>query len=583
MAETGAIRAGGAFVEIFAKDAALMKGLNASAAKFKAWGATLTKVGMQVAKVGVAASAALFGTLKVFADQGDSLAKMSQRTGISVEALSELGYAADQSGTSIDNLEKSVRKMQQGLTNAVDDGGAAAEAFTRLGLSVEDLQRLNPEQQFLAVAEQLAKVQDPTLKAALAVDLFGKSGTEMLPMLADGAEGIDALRKRARDLGLTMSTEAAFGAVAFGDNMADVWKQVKKVTFEIGAALAPTLKDLIGRFQQSLTGVIRWVKENQGLVSIALKVAAGIVAVGVSLVTVGYIFKAASLAISAVAVALGLLTNPIAVAGAAIVGLGAIVLKESGAFATLAEDATEAFDGIKAALESGDMGKAVAVAWAFIKLEWQRGVEAVKGLWFGFIESIEVAWANAVEFISGAASSWFANAVDGLNEIGRMVGLIDDATANATSNVLQSDDARRQQAIADAGQAAREAAVARGQAALADAEENLRRAKAALTKEAKEATEMAAKSPFKDSSSLAGGPGGYTSDGEDMIGVLRNLSTKGIFNPQAIQSLQGGGPQAKPQEKAAKALERLVGVAEEQEAIQRRTLRAIENLNTGFA
>jgi hypothetical protein len=71
--------------------------------------------------------------------------------------------------------------------------------------------------QFKVIGDNLAKVTDATTKASLAIDVFGKSGTQLLPLLADGEKGLQALEDRARDLGLTFSQEDADAATKFGD------------------------------------------------------------------------------------------------------------------------------------------------------------------------------------------------------------------------------------------------------------------------------------------------------------------------------------------------------------------------------
>jgi hypothetical protein len=90
VADTRGIRAGRAFVELGVSDK-LSAGLKAAQKKLEAFGAGLRSIGTKMAGIGVAAITALLGTAKVFSDTGDVLDKMSQRTGVSVEALSSSG------------------------------------------------------------------------------------------------------------------------------------------------------------------------------------------------------------------------------------------------------------------------------------------------------------------------------------------------------------------------------------------------------------------------------------------------------------------------------------------------------------
>src|SRR5690606_23318108 len=105
-----------------------------------------------------AAVTALLGTAKAFSDTGDMLDKMSQRTGVSVEALSELGFAADLSGTDLETLEAGLRNMQRTLVGAAQ-GSSAGEALGRLGLSAAQLAGLSPDEQFKILADHLSQVR----------------------------------------------------------------------------------------------------------------------------------------------------------------------------------------------------------------------------------------------------------------------------------------------------------------------------------------------------------------------------------------------------------------------------------------
>ena len=113
-AGAGTIRAGQAYVELMLKNR-IPAGLRKAAAQLKAFGATVSAMGTRLIGWGSAVAAPLLATTKVFASMGDDAIKMSKRTGLSVEALSQLKYAADLSGTSIEDVEKAVKRMQMSM------------------------------------------------------------------------------------------------------------------------------------------------------------------------------------------------------------------------------------------------------------------------------------------------------------------------------------------------------------------------------------------------------------------------------------------------------------------------------------
>src|SRR5690349_21507090 len=134
MPTSNAIRAGAAYIELYTRDSRLVKGLASASKRLQAFGASVRAMGLQVVAAGTALITPLLASLKHFADAGDVLNKMSQRTGVSVEALSELGYAADQSGSDLTILEGSLRKMQKALVQAAQGSRPARENLKRLGL-----------------------------------------------------------------------------------------------------------------------------------------------------------------------------------------------------------------------------------------------------------------------------------------------------------------------------------------------------------------------------------------------------------------------------------------------------------------
>jgi TP901 family phage tail tape measure protein len=408
-AASNSIRAGRAFVELFADDSKLVRGLKAAQRKLQAFGKTLTAAGTKVFAAGAGIVTPMLAAAKHFADAGDELEKMSRRTGISVEALSELKHAADLSGASFADVEKGVRTLQRSVLDLARGSGESVESFAALGLSLADIEGQDPEQIFLLLADRLSRIPDMSARAALAMKLFGRSGTAILPLLENGAAGIDALRQEARRLGLTISTEDAQAAAQFKDALSTLWSVVKRLWFEIGAALAPALKlaaEWITRVVVSMKG---WIKEHRGLIVTILAVGAGLAAFGVALLAVGWIAGAVGTAIGVLSTILtalgtvlgvigsilGAILTPVGLVIAAVVALGAAILYYSGAggkalnwlkgvFGDLKDDALAAFGGIGDALAAGDIGLAAKILWLTLKLEWEKGIAWLSKLWLDF-------------------------------------------------------------------------------------------------------------------------------------------------------------------------------------------------------
>ena len=233
-------------------------------------------IGMGMTAVGSAVVGAAALSIKSFAAMGDEVEKMAHRTGFSAEVLSELRHVADISGASLGSLEKGVRRMAKSLVDADRGLEASKRSFDALGLSTEKLMAMAPEEQFEAITMALAGVENQTLKSALAQEIFGRAGTELLPMLALGEEGIKKLRKEAHELGIVFSQESAATAAEFKDDLTRLQGSLKGVQASIAEALIPTLLPLIEKIAETVKGVQSWIKENPELARVITVVTAAI-------------------------------------------------------------------------------------------------------------------------------------------------------------------------------------------------------------------------------------------------------------------------------------------------------------------
>ncbi len=454
MANAKGIRAGKAFVELGVSDK-LTAGLRRAQKRLQAFGAGLRSIGTRITAFGASLAAPLAASVKVFSSAGDQLDKMSKRTGVSVEALSELGFAAEQSGADLATLEAGIRIMQRTMGDASQGLATAVDAFAALGLSAEQLAGLSPEQQFTVIAERLSQIADPTARAAAAMDVFGKSGTKLLPLLSDGAKGMAELRDQAHALGLTVSTESARDAALLTDTLNILWRVLKQGVFTIGSALAPVIVDVSNRITRVVVRVSEWIKQNKALVVTALKVTAAIVAGGIALVALGWLISGVAAAVGGLAsvvagigAALGVIGSAVAailspmglVISAAVALAGTLlVTTDAGAealawlgdrFRALKDTVFKVIGGISDALAAGDIGLAAKILWLSLKLAWQEGVAAlnrvwleakhfflgtVQKMWYGamalseqILHGLEVAWIETTAFLSKTWTSFTA-------------------------------------------------------------------------------------------------------------------------------------------------------------------------------
>jgi hypothetical protein len=412
------IRAGRAFVEIGANDTALMKGLRAAQAKLKKFGMGLSAVGGGMSAASAAVLGPLAASVQVFAGSGDELSKMADRTGASVEALSELRHAAAQSDVEVSQLQTGLNRMSKIVGEAATGSDGAAEALAHLGLTAGELQSMSVDQQFETIADALAGIEDPAIRTMRAMDVFGKGGASLMPLMTTGAAGIRSLREEARKLGLQVSSSDAAAATLYGDTLANLWSVVKDVAFEVGAALAPALTALIKTVTPLVVGVADWISKNRQLVVWVAAVAAGVGAAGAALVAFGVASMAAAAAISGLIALGGVLStvfaaviSPIGLAVAAIAALGFVIATQTEfgvsmvkwlgeQFAALFGTVTRTVGNIVGLLQAGQLGAAMELAWSAIDAAWQTGIAGLRNAWTDFNTGILNVWTNTVSGIA---------------------------------------------------------------------------------------------------------------------------------------------------------------------------------------
>lgn len=122
---------------------------------------------------------------QVFAAAGQ-VNDLSKKMGVSTEAVQRWKFAAEQSGATIENVDKAVLAMNKSL-GSIDSSeiGKTTDALNRIGLSFDELRMMKPEDAFNAITKAIGEVENPMVRAKVATELFSKAGAELLPALAD--------------------------------------------------------------------------------------------------------------------------------------------------------------------------------------------------------------------------------------------------------------------------------------------------------------------------------------------------------------------------------------------------------------
>jgi len=199
-------------------------------------------------------TAAIGGTVVAFTSMilkvttfQDQIAKTSRALGVTTEFLSSMSFAAERSGTTIESVTMGLRLLMRRATDASYGLETAERSFKQLGITVtnESGTLKAGEQLFLEVAEKLGQLEDSTKRAALAQELFGRSGTALLPLMEKGAGGIKELQKQAKELGIVFDQETGLAAENLQDNIANLNFALKGLQFMLVKEIVPGLTDVI--------------------------------------------------------------------------------------------------------------------------------------------------------------------------------------------------------------------------------------------------------------------------------------------------------------------------------------------------
>ncbi len=609
MGKAGAVRAGQAFIELFADDTALVRGLRRAQQRLQTFGAGVRSIGQQMVLAGGAAAAGFGAAVGVFVSVGDQLDKMSQRTGIAVESLSELRFAAEQSGADMETLEKGIRTAQRTITDASRGLKSAKEALGELGLTAEQLMKLSPEEQFKLIADRLSQVKDATTRAALAMQILGRAGTQLLPLMLDGAAGIEALQAEARRLGLTISTQTAKDAARLGDAI-DALKSVLRATVVvIGAAVAPAVERVTKHVTRAAVAVSEWVKSNRNLVVTVVGIVVGVTAVGSALVALGIAVTLGGVALGGIATVIttvgAVLSGLIVTIGAALSPLGALAVSLAAAtvaffrystagqaaidflamrFGELSGYVRKTIDGIRLALSNGQISLAARVLWAGLKVVWLEGTKEIRETFAGglfwmrkTLLTVTIAMQRLwISFSSGIRTAWEKTQGWLAKRFLELQGLFDDSLdVDAAKEVIEGQARAGLDRIAkeaeDALRNLDQEQTSREQRLLDDSMDRMEDRRKALEdakKELDSAVEEARLSRDQ-SEGLGKTPSLRDRFGElEDLDISRKVEARGTFSAAAVQGLASGGAVA---ERTAKASEETA----------RNTRRMAERANTG--
>lgn len=238
---------------------------------------------------GLAAVRGLSRFVKSSIDAADRANKFSQQVGVSTETITGLELAAKLAGVTMRDVEVGMRRFGRAISDANAGLSTQLRAFKDLDVAFanSDGSMRSVDDALRDVADRFAVMEDGARKVARAQELFGRSGSLLIPMLNKGADGINEVIKVSRDLNLVWTQEAAAAAEDFNDRLALLGAVVQGA----GNALA---KEMLPGLNSTTAALIIFNEEGakaatvggllassiKGLTSVFISAQAGISALG---------------------------------------------------------------------------------------------------------------------------------------------------------------------------------------------------------------------------------------------------------------------------------------------------------------
>lgn len=184
-------------------------------------------------------------SVKSAADFSDELGDLAQTLGTTTERLSALKYAADIEGV-FEPLQAGMTKLAKASEDFREGSEGAIESFGKLKIDPSSFK--DTSELFTVVADKLSKMEDGARKTAIAQELLGRSGAQLLPLINQGADGLSRYADEAQRFGLIVSEDVAAAAGEYNDNLSRISAAGKGLSVTLGNALLPALSEIAENF-----------------------------------------------------------------------------------------------------------------------------------------------------------------------------------------------------------------------------------------------------------------------------------------------------------------------------------------------
>lgn len=244
------------------------KGVDSGISNLNRLGSTAKSLGrtlFAIAGTGGLGATAFTAIILNAAKANDEMIKAAQGVGTTTERLSELRYAGELAGVAAEGIDKAVARAAKSAEDFRNESKIAVDSFAKIGL--DPTQFKDSADLFEAIIIKLSEMEDGTRKTAIAQELLGKSGRDLIPLINGGAEGLASAAKEARELGIVINTDTARASEKLLDDFTRMQTAIKGVSFDLAEELIPSLADTTGE-------IVKSIKEGERFKAVLLSIGA---------------------------------------------------------------------------------------------------------------------------------------------------------------------------------------------------------------------------------------------------------------------------------------------------------------------
>lgn len=209
---------------------------------------------------GIATIATAKAAISGIIDEGlrvDELATRATIIGTTAKELSALRYAATQSDVSVQSFEKSLIKMRKSIGDAGDGLKTAKDALAALGISQEEIVQQDASTQFMTISSALRAMENQTLQTKYAMDLLGRSGSELLPIIRGSAGNFEKYLEEGKRLSESLTDQNIAAAMAIDETL----KRVKQSWENLKIAIVGSMGPNLAKFLELSAETLEWLNK----------------------------------------------------------------------------------------------------------------------------------------------------------------------------------------------------------------------------------------------------------------------------------------------------------------------------------